>query len=167
METRSFVGDFETVIGKIYGYFSRSTIRQRKLKEWHHFLDMPEIKFKRIFEIRWSSIRDCVRPIMINIKPGRTLPHHPAARLQMYGMTHHPFLGNQALLAILEHTSNDLNATKNERDTASELLMEILDDRFLFLLHFHADLHECISSECRLVSSSSVTSQSLSITCFL
>lgn len=81
METRSFVGNFENVIGKIYSYFSRSTIRQRKLKEWHNFLDMPEIKFKRLFEIRWSSIRNCLKPILINVTPGKTLPDHSAACL--------------------------------------------------------------------------------------
>ncbi|CAF5134014.1 unnamed protein product, partial [Rotaria magnacalcarata] len=55
--------------------------------------------------------------------------------------------GNQALLALLEHTSSDLNTSQNEREAAAELLMEILDDRFLFILHFHFDIHECISGE--------------------
>ena len=60
-------------------------------------------------------------------------------------------LGNQALLALLEHTSNDLDLSQYERDTAAELLMEILDDQFLFVLYFHFDLHECISGVLALV----------------
>jgi hypothetical protein len=166
METRSFIANFENLIGRIYSYFGRSTIRQRKLKEWHNFLAMPEIKFKRVFEIRWSSIRDCLKPIMINVKPGNILSYHPGAHLQTRGMFHRIILGSQALLAILAHTLKDSDVTKNERDAASELLMEILDDQFLFILHFHSDLHECILGECRLASSSSATSHSLTITLF-
>ncbi|CAM2726503.1 unnamed protein product [Rotaria socialis] len=51
---------------------------------------------------------------------------------------------NQALLALLDFTSNDSYVTQNRCDSAAELLMEILDDRFLFILHFRFDLHECI-----------------------
>ncbi len=61
-------------------------------------------------------------------------------------------LGNQALLAVLECTSNDFDVTQNERDAAAaELLKEILDDRFLFILHFHFVIDECISGELEFV----------------
>jgi hypothetical protein len=71
MVIRPLIADFENQIGKIYTYFNRSSIRQHRLKQWCDFLAMPELKFKRIFDIRWSSIRDCLRPIVINIKPGQ------------------------------------------------------------------------------------------------
>jgi len=54
-------------------------------------------------------------------------------------------------LALLEHTANDADVTQNERDAAGELLAEILDDRFLIALHFHFDLHECISGKFKLL----------------
>ena len=60
-------------------------------------------------------------------------------------------LGNQALLALLERTAHDGKATQNERDAAANLLSEILDDRFLFILHFHFDVHECVSGELKFV----------------
>ncbi|CAF2059013.1 unnamed protein product [Rotaria magnacalcarata] len=124
IKIRPFIANFENLLGKIYSFFSRSTCRQHKLKQWYNFLTMPELKFKKLFDIRWLSIRDSLKPIMNNMKPG-----------------------NQALLAFLEHTSYDLDVTQSERNTAAELLMEILDDRFLFVLHFHFDLHECVSGE--------------------
>lgn len=37
-------------------------------------MESPELKFKRIFDIRWSSIRDCIKPIIINIQPGFAYP---------------------------------------------------------------------------------------------
>ncbi|CAM4903492.1 unnamed protein product [Rotaria socialis] len=124
IKIRPFIANFENLLGKIYSFFSRSTSRQHKLKQWYNFLTMPELKFKKLFDIRWLSIRDSLKSIMNNMKPG-----------------------NQALLAFLEHTSYDLDVTKSERNNAAELLMEILDDRFLFVLHFHFDLHECVSGE--------------------
>ncbi|CAF5012421.1 unnamed protein product, partial [Rotaria sp. Silwood1] len=124
VKIRPCIANFEELLGKIYNYFSRSSSRQYKLKQWYDFLTMPELKFKKLFDIRWLSIRDCLKPIINNMKPG-----------------------NQALLGLLEHTSSDSNVTRNERDAAAKLLMEILDDRFLFLLHFHFALHECISGE--------------------
>ena len=39
-------------------------------------------------------------------------------------------LGNQTLLALLECTAHDGKVTQNERDAASNLLKEILDDQF-------------------------------------
>ncbi|CAF3570525.1 unnamed protein product [Rotaria sp. Silwood1] len=64
------VSKLETTIGKIYNYFGRSSTRQQMLKEWQNFLDMPELKFKRIYDIRWSSIRGCIKPIIQNVQPG-------------------------------------------------------------------------------------------------
>jgi hypothetical protein len=40
------------------------------LKDWQNFLDMPELKFKCIYDIHWSSIRGCIKPIIQNVKPG-------------------------------------------------------------------------------------------------
>lgn len=65
------ISNMETVIGKIYNYFGRSCTRQQSLKDWQNFLDMPQLKFKRIYDIRWSSIQDCLKPIIKNIQPGR------------------------------------------------------------------------------------------------
>jgi hypothetical protein len=81
------------------------------------------------------------------MKPGKKLFY--TSKVHLYNF-HEIFLGNQALLALLEHTSNDLDVIQNECNAANELLMEILNDRFLFILHFHFDLHECISGEFKL-----------------
>ncbi|CAF4981731.1 unnamed protein product, partial [Rotaria sp. Silwood1] len=102
------VSKLETTIGKIYNYFGRSSTRQQMLKEWQNFLDMPELKFKRIYDIRWSSIR-----------------------------------GNQALLAALQQNASDPVSSNGDRGSAKELFQYVLNDEFLFLLHFHYDLHEC------------------------
>jgi hypothetical protein len=63
------VSSLEATIGKIYNYFGKSPNRQAKLKDWQSFLDMPELKFKRIYDIRWSSIQGCIRPIIQNVQP--------------------------------------------------------------------------------------------------
>lgn len=62
--------NFETTIGKIYSHFSRSSARQFRFKQWQNYLDLPEIKFKKIFDIRWSSIHGCIKPIISNVQPG-------------------------------------------------------------------------------------------------
>ncbi|CAF3501980.1 unnamed protein product [Rotaria sp. Silwood1] len=111
----------ESVISKIYNYFNKSCPRQLKLKNWQNFTEMPELKFKRIFDIRWSSIRDCIRPIIVNVQPG-----------------------SQALFACLQEAIDDYNSTNVERECAKDLLNEILNDEFLFLLHMHHDLHESV-----------------------
>jgi hypothetical protein len=64
------VAKLESVIGKVYNYFNRSSKRQFKFKLWQNMLECDELKFKRIFDIRWSSIRDCIKPIFINVQPG-------------------------------------------------------------------------------------------------
>ncbi len=51
---------------------------------------------------------------------------------------------------MLETTVNDVNVMRNERAAAAELLEAVLDDRFLFVLHFHFDLHECVSGKINL-----------------
>jgi hypothetical protein len=63
--------NFETMISKIYGHFSRSSSRQFKLKQWQDYLNLPERKFKRLFEIRWSSVQGCIKPTIINVQPGQ------------------------------------------------------------------------------------------------
>ncbi|CAF3470297.1 unnamed protein product [Rotaria sp. Silwood1] len=111
----------ESRISKIYNYFNKSCPRQFKLKNWQNFMEMPELKFKRIFDIRWPSIRDCIRPIIVNVQPG-----------------------SQALFACLQEAIDDYNSTNVERECAKDLLNEILNDEFLFLLHMHHDLHESV-----------------------
>ncbi|CAF1348456.1 unnamed protein product [Adineta ricciae] len=96
----------ESTISSIYDYFKHSSSRQYNLKSWQNFMDSPELKFKKLFDIRWSSIRDCIKPIFANIEPG------------FY--------------------------TSKNREQAKELFDSILDDEFLFSLHMHYDLHECI-----------------------
>ncbi|CAF4004026.1 unnamed protein product [Rotaria sp. Silwood2] len=114
------VSNLETTIGKIYNYFGRSSNRQQKLKDWQNFLDMPELKFKRIYDIRCSSIQGCIKPIIQNVQPN-----------------------NQALLATLEQNACGPICSQADRDATKELFQCVLDDEFLFLLHFHHDLHEC------------------------
>jgi len=67
------IGNLEGNIGKIYNYFGNSSKRQHRLKSWQNFLESPDLKFKRIFDIRWSSVRGCIKPIIENIEPGKTL----------------------------------------------------------------------------------------------
>ncbi|CAF1341874.1 unnamed protein product, partial [Rotaria sordida] len=92
------VSKLETTIGKIYNYFGRSSTRQQMLKEWQNFLDMPELKFKRIYDIRWASIRGCIKPIIQNVQPG-----------------------NQALLAALQQNASDPVSSSGDRGSAKEL----------------------------------------------
>ena len=60
----------ESAISLIYNYFGRSSSRQFKLKSWQAFMEMPEVKMKRIFDIRWLSLRGCIKPIIDNVHPG-------------------------------------------------------------------------------------------------
>ena len=64
------VEKLESTISDIHTYFSRSSGRQFNLKSWQEFMEIPQMKFKRIFDIRWSSIRGCIKPIIDNIQPG-------------------------------------------------------------------------------------------------
>ncbi|CAF3622278.1 unnamed protein product [Rotaria socialis] len=90
----------------------------------HAGIDKQKLKFKRLFHIRWSSTRDSIKPIMFNITPT-----------------------NQALFATLQETKFDKKLSKTDRETASDLMSSILDDEFLFMLHFNYDLHECVLGE--------------------
>ncbi|CAF4458620.1 unnamed protein product [Rotaria socialis] len=87
-----------------------------------------KLKFKRLFHIRWSSTRDSIKPIMFNITPT-----------------------NQALFATLQETKFDKKLSKTDRETASDLMSSILDDEFLFMLHFNYDLHECVLGKTNLM----------------
>ncbi|CAF4473165.1 unnamed protein product [Rotaria socialis] len=118
---RELICKLEGILGKIYQHFGSSATRTFKLKCWQNFLEIPELKFKRLFQIRWTAIRDSIKPIMLNIVPG-----------------------NQALLATLQESKFDKRLTNNDRQTSADLLTLILDDEFLFMIHFHYDLHECI-----------------------
>ncbi|CAF3165477.1 unnamed protein product [Rotaria sp. Silwood2] len=111
----------ESTIGEIHNYFGRSAGRQFKLKTWQAFMEMPELKFKRIFDIRWSSIRGCIKPIIDNVQPG-----------------------SQALLTCLQETTLDIKSSNADKQYAKKLLELILDDEFLFHLHMHHDLHESV-----------------------
>ena len=64
------IAKVESTIGQIYKYFNKSWARQSKLKNWQSFLEVPELKIKRIFTMRWSSVRNCIKPIVLNIQPG-------------------------------------------------------------------------------------------------
>ncbi|CAF1919155.1 unnamed protein product [Rotaria magnacalcarata] len=115
------VSKLESSISKIYNYFSRSSSRQAKLKNWQRFLEQQELRFKRLFDIRWSCIRDSIRPIIENIQPG-----------------------SQALFIVLEEISSDWTCSNADRESARELRKQLLCDDLLFLIHFHHDLHECV-----------------------
>lgn len=52
-------------------------------------------------------------------------------------------LGSQALLAALQQNSCNRANTKADRASANDLFQSVLNDEFLYLLHFHHDLHEC------------------------
>jgi hypothetical protein len=131
--------NFESKMSQIYIYFGRSTSRSWKLKCWQEFLGMPELKFKRIFSIRWSSIRDCIKPILVNTQPSIYLSKYiekwTASLI---------YLGSQALLTCLKPAISDRDVSKADRKYAKELLDSILDDEFLFLLHMNYDLHESV-----------------------
>lgn len=68
---REWIVNMERVMSNIYNYFGRSSHRRQCLKDWQNFLDMPQLMFKSIYAIRWSSIKDSIRPIFINIQPGK------------------------------------------------------------------------------------------------
>ena len=67
---REWIVKMERVISQIYQYFDRCSSRRQSLKDWQNFLDMPQLMFERIDDSRWSSIKDCIHPIFINIQPG-------------------------------------------------------------------------------------------------
>jgi len=75
---------------------------------------------------------------MNNMKPGKKLFY--TSKVHLYNF-HEIFLGNQALLALLEHTSNDLDVIQNECNAANELLMEILNDRFFYLFFISISIY--------------------------
>lgn len=33
-------------------------------------MEISELKFKRIFDIRWSPMRGCIKPMIDNVQPG-------------------------------------------------------------------------------------------------
>ena len=68
---RDLISKLECIIGKIYQYFNASANRTIKLKCWQNLLDLPELKFKRLFSIRWTAIRDSIKPIILNLTPSR------------------------------------------------------------------------------------------------
>ncbi|CAF0982909.1 unnamed protein product [Rotaria sp. Silwood1] len=121
---RDLIAKLESIIGRIYQYFGSSATRTFKLKCWQNLLDIPELKFKKLFSIRWTAIRDSIKPIMFNITPT-----------------------NQDLLPTLQEIKFGKNLTNDDHETAADLLSSILNDDFLFMLHFHYDLHECILGE--------------------
>ena len=58
-------------MGKIYQYFGSSAVRSFKVKRWQNLLDIPELKFKKLFHIRWTSIGNSIKLIMYNITPSK------------------------------------------------------------------------------------------------
>ncbi|CAF3763057.1 unnamed protein product [Rotaria sp. Silwood1] len=115
------ISKLESCISKIYNYFSRSSSRQTKLKNWQRFLEKPELQFKRLFDISWSCIRDSIKPIIENIQPN-----------------------SQAFFIVLEEISSDWTCSNTDREISSELRKQLIRDDFLFIIHFHHDLHECV-----------------------
>ncbi|CAF2551965.1 unnamed protein product [Rotaria sp. Silwood2] len=83
----------------------QAQIERLKLKCWQNLLDIPELNFKRLFNIRWTAIRDSIKPIMFNIAPT-----------------------NQALLATLQEIKFGKSLTSDDRETAADLLSSILND---------------------------------------
>jgi hypothetical protein len=66
---RELISKLESTMGRIYQYFGASANRTYKLKSWQNLLDVPELRFKRLFSIRWTSIRDSIKPLILNITP--------------------------------------------------------------------------------------------------
>ena len=134
----------ESTIGKIYSYFGKSCNRRSKLKSWQNFLEMPELKFKRIFDIRCSSIRDCIKPIVANVQPGILYIIY-LHYITITKMSFH--VGSQALFGYLEEAMSDTRLTSAEREHATKLLGSVLHDEFLYLLHMHHNLYESVIGE--------------------
>ena len=111
------------------------------MKHWQNFLDLPELKFKHLFDIRWSSIRGCLKPIISNTEPGK----HTCLFFESRDLVLEFVLGHQALFATLKQISDDRNFSLQDREKALDLYNSILSDSFLFYLHFHHDLQECVS----------------------
>jgi hypothetical protein len=57
----------------------------------------------------------------------------------------HFVVGHQALFASLKQISEAQDFCPADRKTSLDLLKAILNDSFLFLLHFHHDLQESVS----------------------
>ena len=53
-------------------------------------------------------------------------------------------LDSQALFIVLEEISSDWTCSHADREAANELRKQLLRDGFLFIIHFHHDLHECV-----------------------
>ncbi len=49
------------------------------------------------------------------------------------------------MFATLKQISEDQDFSLSDREKALDLYNSILDDSFLFYLHFHNDLQECVS----------------------
>ena len=141
MRTREDIAEFESTLGQVYNFFNRSAGRLSTLKYWQDFLDLPELKFKHLFDIRCSSIRGCLKPIISNVEPGKVTC--------LFSEKHHlavlSILGHQALFATLKQISEDQSFSLPDRKKALRLYNAILNDSFLFYLHFHYDLQECVS----------------------
>ncbi|CAF2033042.1 unnamed protein product [Rotaria magnacalcarata] len=51
---------------------------------------------------------------------------------------------NSKCVFILEEISSDWTYSSTDREIASEIRKQLLRDDFLFIIHFHHDLHECV-----------------------
>ncbi|CAM4777001.1 unnamed protein product [Rotaria magnacalcarata] len=51
---------------------------------------------------------------------------------------------NSKCVFILEEISSDWTYSSTDRENASEIRKQLLRDDFLFIIHFHHDLHECV-----------------------
>ena len=136
---------------QIYQFFGKSCTRTQKLKDWQDFFAAPELKFKRIFTIRWSTIRDCIRPIIVNTRSG----NFSSCFRKTYAKRSFR-LESPVLFACLQQIISDPDVSKHEHTAAQALRDSILDDEFLFLLHMNHDLHELVMG--RLITACNVAS---------
>ncbi|CAF3876870.1 unnamed protein product [Rotaria sp. Silwood1] len=54
------------------------------------------------------------------------------------------FKHSQAFFIVLEEISSDWTCSNTDREISSELRKQLIRDDFLFIIHFHHDLHECV-----------------------
>ncbi|CAF4770529.1 unnamed protein product [Rotaria socialis] len=120
---RELICKLEGILGKMYQHFASSTTRTFKLKCWQNLLEIPELKFKRLFQIRWTAIRNSIKPIMLDIVPG-----------------------NQALLATLQESKFDKYLTnmivKQQQSSDGRDLTKILQNDDLPYFTFMNILNE-------------------------
>ena len=59
----------EQIMKRCYKFFSKSSKRIDILRGYQEFLNKPEIKIRKIFDIRWLSCFEAVKNLCITLKP--------------------------------------------------------------------------------------------------